>query len=94
VVSVGAGLCFAPALALLSDTAESAGLHQGFATGLINIAWALGQMIGSAGGGVGASVGGDALPCLAAAAMLLATGVAASRQMPRLAPALSSDRMV
>jgi MFS family permease len=94
VVSVGAGLCFAPALALLSDTAESAGLHQGFATGLINIAWALGQMTGSAGGGVGASVGGDALPCLAAAAMLLATGVAASRQMPRLAPALSSDRMV
>ena len=90
-VSVGAGLCFAPALAMLSDAAELAGLHQGLATGLINIAWALGQMTGSAGGGVAAGAAGDALPCLLAMVLLLATAATALRSMPRMAPALAPD---
>ena len=46
VMSVGAGLCFAPALAMLSDAAEASGLHQGLAAGLINVAWAAGQVLG------------------------------------------------
>ena len=46
VMSVGAGLCFTPALALLSDAAEASGLHQGLAAGLINVAWAAGQVLG------------------------------------------------
>jgi MFS family permease len=80
VCSVGAGLCFAPALAMLSDTADATGLHQGFAAGLINVAWASGQVLGGAGGGAAASGSGDALPCLVAAALLLIT-VAAARQL-------------
>ncbi len=76
-VSLGAGLCFAPALAMLSDSADATRLHQGFAAGLINMAWAAGQVLGGVGGGAAAGVAGDALPCLLAAALLLATVLAA-----------------
>lgn len=76
-LSVGAGLCFAPSLAMLSDAAEASGLHQGLAAGLINVAWAAGQVLGSMGGGATASVAGDALPCLAVAALLVGTALAA-----------------
>jgi MFS family permease len=78
--SLGAGLCFAPALAMLSDSADATSLHQGLAAGLINVAWATGQVVGGAGGGAAASGAGDALPCLLAAALLLAT-VGAARQL-------------
>jgi MFS family permease len=76
-LSVGAGLCFAPALAMLSDAAEASGLHQGLAAGLINIAWAAGQVLGSMGGGATASGAGDVLPCLVVAVMLVGTAIAA-----------------
>lgn len=79
-VSLGAGLCFAPAMAMLSDAAEATRLHQGFAAGLINMAWAAGQVVGGAGGGSAASATGDAVPCLFAAALLLVT-VAWARPM-------------
>ena len=48
VTSLGAGLCFAPALTMLSEAAESSRLHQGFAAGLSNMAWASGQVVGGA----------------------------------------------
>src|SRR5512133_1894223 len=83
VVSVGAGLCFAPALAMLSDSAEATGLHQGFAAGLTNMAWAAGQVGGGVGGGALASAAGDTLPCMLAAGVLLATAVAAWQLEPR-----------
>jgi MFS family permease len=57
--SLGAGLCFAPALTLLSDIAEESGLHQGFAAGLSNMAWASGQVVGGVGGGVVARLTGN-----------------------------------
>jgi len=73
VTSLGAGLCFAPALTLLSDTAESSNLHQGFAAGLSNMAWASGQVAGGVGGGVVASLTGNALPSIGIAVLLLVT---------------------
>jgi MFS family permease len=76
-ISVGAGICFAPSLTMLSDSAEATGLHQGFAAGLTNMAWAAGQVSGAVGGGALAGATGDALPCLLAAALLLATAAAA-----------------
>jgi MFS family permease len=75
-LSVGAGICFAPSLAMLSDAAEAGGLHQGLAAGLINVAWAAGQVLGSIGGGAAATAAGDALPSLTVAAMLVATALA------------------
>lgn len=75
VTSLGAGLCFAPALTLLSDRAESSNLHQGFAAGISNMAWASGQVVGGVGGGVVASATGNALPSLAISGLLLVTVV-------------------
>ena len=73
VTSLGAGLCFAPALTLISDVAEASSLHQGFAAGLSNMAWASGQVIGGIGGGVIASVTGNAAPSLAISLLLVFT---------------------
>jgi MFS family permease len=81
VTSLGAGLCFAPALTLISDVAESSKLHQGFAAGLSNMAWASGQVIGGVGGGVVASLTGNVLPSLAIAFLLVITVIYAYRAM-------------
>jgi MFS family permease len=79
--SLGAGLCFAPALTLISDVAESSSLHQGFAAGVSNMAWASGQVLGGIGGGVVASLTGNAAPSLAIALLLGLTVVYAYRAM-------------
>ncbi len=56
------GMFWAPAAALLSERSESAGLDQGFAFGLMNLAWAAGQVVGGAAGGGLADATADALP--------------------------------
>jgi MFS family permease len=71
--SLGGGICFTPALTMLSEIAESSRLHQGFAAGLSNMAWAAGQVIGGLAGGGVASVAGNATPSLAIIALLLGT---------------------
>ena len=81
VTSLGAGLCFAPALTLISDVAEASNLHQGFAAGVSNMAWALGQVVGGVGGGVIASLTGYAEPSLAIAVLLALTVAYAFRAM-------------
>jgi MFS family permease len=80
--SLGAGLCFAPALTLLSEVAESTGLHQGFAAGLSNMAWASGQVLGGIGGGAVASLTGDTAPSVVIAALLACTVLYAFRSLP------------
>jgi MFS family permease len=82
ITSLGAGLCFAPALTLISDVAESSTLHQGFAAGVSNMAWASGQVIGGIGGGVVASLTGNAVPSIAITLLLTLTVVYALRAMP------------
>jgi MFS family permease len=81
ITSLGAGLCFAPALTLLSDIADASSLHQGFAAGLSNMAWASGQVVGGVGGGVVASVTGNAAPCIAISILLLGTVAYAFRTL-------------
>lgn len=81
VTSLGAGLCFAPALTLISDVAESSKLHQGFAAGVSNMAWAAGQVLGGIGGGIVASLTGNAAPSLAIALLLALTVAYAFRSM-------------
>jgi MFS family permease len=58
---------------LISDVAEASSLHQGFAAGLSNMAWASGQVIGGIGGGVVASFTGNAAPSLAISLLLVFT---------------------
>jgi MFS family permease len=79
--SLGAGLCFAPALTLISDVADASSLHQGFAAGVSNMAWAAGQVVGGVGGGAVASITGNAVPCLAISLLLAVTVFYAFRTM-------------
>jgi predicted MFS family arabinose efflux permease len=72
-ISGSLGLFWAPSMALISDAAEAAGLEQGLAAALMNIAWAGGQVIGAAGGGTAASYAGDRLPTAVVAATCAAT---------------------
>ena len=87
--SLGAGLCFAPALTLLSEAADRSSLHQGFAAGLSNMAWASGQVVGGIGGGVVASLTGNAAPSIAIALLLVLTAAYAFRILapPLVVPA-------
>lgn len=89
--SLGAGICFAPALTTLSETADLSGLHQGFAAGLSNMAWAAGQTAGALTGGGVASAAGYAVPSLTIAALLLVTSAYAYRSLapPMVQPAAS-----
>ena len=71
--AVSYGGFYAPGMALLSDGADSAGLAQGLAFGLMNAAWALGNVVGPAAGGALAGIAGDALPYLLLTVICLAT---------------------
>ena len=91
VTSLGAGICFAPALTMLSEAAESSRLHQGFAAGLSNMAWAAGQVVGGTAGGGVASITGNIFPSVAIAVLLLATVAYAHRVLaPAPAPPAAS----
>ncbi|HET9013251.1 MAG TPA: MFS transporter, partial [Gemmatimonadaceae bacterium] len=67
------GLMYTPAMALLSDGAEAAGLDQGAAAAVISLAWAIGQVIGSAAGARTAEAAGDAVPYGLVSALALFT---------------------
>ena len=77
--SLGAGACFAPALTMLSEIAESIHLHQGLIAGLSNMAWASGQVIGGMAGAGAASAVGNAPPSFVIVVLLLVTAAYAFR---------------
>ncbi len=62
VTTIALGVFWAPSMAMLSDAADSHGIGQGYALGLINLAWAAGVIIGSGGGGALAKATGDEAP--------------------------------
>ncbi len=64
---------FAPAMALLADAAEGAGLEQALGFALLNVAWAPGHMVGSGAGGALADSLGDAAPYLMITLLCLLT---------------------
>ncbi len=88
VVATGGALggFWAPAMALLSDTAERLGLDHGLSAALMNLAWASGQIIGSGGGGALANAAGDALPMTIAAGLCAGTLVLVTRSSVVSAP--------
>ena len=90
VASVVYGAFFTPGIALVSETAEQNGISQGLVFGVMNGAWATGNVIGPAAGGALAESAGDALSYLLLAAICLATlGVAVAYSQPRLRPSSS-----
>jgi MFS family permease len=91
IASLGAGLCFTPALTMLTETTESGPLQEGLAAGLSNMAWAAGQVVGGIVGGAAAGVAGYAAPCVAVAVVLLLTGAyALRRELPGSAAAAAA----
>jgi MFS family permease len=70
---VAFGTFFTPGMTLLSNLAESRGLRFGYASALVNLAWAPGQTLGAAGGGALAHATHDAVPYLALAAICALT---------------------
>jgi MFS family permease len=71
------GTFWAPAMALLSDASEDAGLDMALAFSISNLAWALGQIVGSGAGAAIAEATADAVPyaMLAALAAVTLVGV-------------------
>lgn len=53
---------WAPAMAMLSDASEAAGLDQALAFSISNLAWAVGHVLGAGAGGALAEAKGDAVP--------------------------------
>jgi MFS family permease len=88
---------WAPAMAMLSDASEAAGLDQGLAAALMNLSWAGGHVGGGAlGGALGDAVGDGAaygvlgLACGATLMVLLARGSGAGRALAEV-DALSGE---
>lgn len=77
VMAFGAGMAFTPASTLVTDTAQAAGVNQGYASGASNMAWGGGQVLGAVGGGALAGAAGYLLPCLVTAVLLVAVGIVA-----------------
>jgi MFS family permease len=71
--TVTLGTFWAPAMAMLSDTADTHGMSQAYALALTNFAWAAGQITGAGGGGSLAKVTGDAVPFAIAAGLCALT---------------------
>jgi MFS family permease len=70
---------WAPAMAMLSDAAEEAGLDQALAFSISNLAWAVGHVVGAGAGGTVADATADAVPyaALALGCVLTLTGLTA-----------------
>jgi MFS family permease len=75
IASVSYGAFFTPGMALVSDGADRSGITQGLVFGVMNGAWAVGNVVGPALGGALAESAGDALSYLLLAAICLATFV-------------------
>ncbi|HET6448061.1 MAG TPA: MFS transporter [Conexibacter sp.] len=89
--SVLMGALNTPAMALLSDNVEAAGVDQGFGSALMNLVWASGQVVGTVAGAALAEATTDAVTYLLLAAVCGATlGLIVRR--PAARPALVSEQ--
>jgi MFS family permease len=71
--TVALGTFWAPAMAMLSDAADTHGMSQAYALALVNFAWAAGQIAGAGGGGSLAKATGDGVPFALAAGLCALT---------------------
>jgi MFS family permease len=81
------GASYPAAGAMISDGAERAGLDQGYAFALFNLAWGMGQVAGDAGSAGLAQASSDAVPYALLAALCLATLAVVSRVGRQAEPA-------
>jgi DHA1 family tetracycline resistance protein-like MFS transporter len=76
------GAFYTPGMALISDGAEQRRIAPGLAFGVMNGAWAAGNVVGPAVGGALAEAAGDALPYLLLALVCLLTLLATFSAAP------------
>ena len=81
--SVTFGGFYTPAMALVADRSDRAGLPQGIGFGVTSTAWATGAVLGPAIGGALANAFGDAVPYLACGGLCALTLLATSRYAGR-----------
>jgi MFS family permease len=81
------GMCWAPAMAFLSDAADGANLPFAMTFSLANVAWATGHMLGSAGGAPLAGQFSNVVPYAALAGLGLLTLVVPLSLRPSLTEA-------
>jgi MFS family permease len=84
--SMSFGSLYTPGMSLTSHRAETVGLAQGLAFGVMNTAWALGEVVGPSAGGALADSAGDAVPYLVCACLCALTLAATYRVAGRLRP--------
>jgi MFS family permease len=84
--SISFGSLYTPGMSLTSHRAESAGLAQGLAFGVMNTAWAFGELVGPTVGGAIAESAGDAVPYAVGACLCALTLAATYRVADRLRP--------
>ena len=84
--SISFGSLYTPGMSLTSHRAESAGLAQGLAFGVMNTAWACGELVGPTVGGAIAESAGDAFPYAVGACLCALTLAATYRVAGRLRP--------
>jgi MFS family permease len=77
--AVSFGSLYTPSMALTSHRAEAVGLAQGLAFGVMNTAWAFGELVGPSAGGALADSFGDAVPYLVAGGLCALTLAATYR---------------
>lgn len=81
--AISFGAFYTPGMALVSDRAEVVGLSQAIGFGIMNTAWALGNMTGPALAGTIADAAGDGLPYVLAAVLCALTLAATTRLSSR-----------
>jgi len=77
--AVSFGGFYTPGMALTSHRADAVGLAQGLAFGIMNSAWALGELTGPTLGGALADAVGDPAPYVLGATLCVLTLVATQR---------------
>lgn len=85
------GASYPAAGAMISDGAERAGLDQGYAFALFNLAWGIGQVLGDAGSAGLAQATSDAVPYATLAVLCVATLAVISRSGSRREPQPASQ---
>jgi MFS family permease len=79
---VALAMFWAPSMALISEASERAGLDQGLAFALSNLAWAGGITLGSSGGGALAEATADVVPYAIVALLCALTLLRAAQPSP------------
>ncbi|MGN6187441.1 MAG: MFS transporter [Conexibacter sp.] len=89
--SVIVGALNTPAMALLSDNVEAAGIDQGFGFALVNLVWAGGQVVGTVAGAAIAAATSDAVAYVALAVVVAVT-LGRMARVRAVEPAVARER--